>query len=167
MALTLIATVGGTTSNSYCTKAEADAYHESRLHNTTWTSATTTQHEAALVWATRLMDEQITWKGTPVSENQALAWPQEYQYDRYGNDIDEDVIPNDVKNAVAEFAFFLIASDRTADSDSKGIKRMKVDVVEFEFDKMDAPQIMPRSVWSMIQQYGIKTQKTNRTLSRG
>ena len=59
MAIVLDATVGGSSANSYCTRAEGDTYHEAHLYATAWTGATSGNKDAALVWATRMLDEQI------------------------------------------------------------------------------------------------------------
>ena len=39
MAVVIIADVGGATSNSYVTLAEADTYFEARLHTSVWDNA--------------------------------------------------------------------------------------------------------------------------------
>ena len=69
---TLVATPGASNANSYTTVAEATAYFESRLYRSTWENADPADQTVALIWATRVLDEQIDWLGTKVSTTQAL-----------------------------------------------------------------------------------------------
>ena len=99
MALTLVATAGGLTSNTYCTQAEALTYHEAHLYASTWTGATSANKDKALAMATRLLDEQINWYGWKSSNNQALAWPRTGIYDKEGVSLASNTIPTFLKNA--------------------------------------------------------------------
>jgi hypothetical protein len=108
MALVLDATVGGAAANSYSTRAEADSYHESRLYSTSWSGATDATKDAALVWATRLHDSSIEWKGAVRTHEQALRWPRYYAFSRDDELIQSDIVPEEVKHATAELARLLI-----------------------------------------------------------
>ncbi len=55
---TVIITPGASNANSYCSRADGDAYHEAHLYASAWTGATADQKDAALFWATRLLDEK-------------------------------------------------------------------------------------------------------------
>lgn len=118
MALVLDATPAGAAANAYCTAAEGDAYHASRGFNTEWTAALTGAKELAIVWATRQLD-QMEWKGSnrhPYASGQALRFPRAGLVDRDFVRIDPDVIPQWLKNATAEWAFYLLKDDRTDDA---------------------------------------------------
>ena len=82
MAVTLDTTIGGASSNAYCTLAEAETYMEARLHKADWTAAADATKNSAIVWATRLLDEGLEWDGTVYSEEQALRWPRTGVYTR-------------------------------------------------------------------------------------
>ena len=123
MAVEIDATPAGAQANSYCTLAEAEAYHETRLHNTAWTAADDATKKKALIWATRLLDEQIEWEGFATHfDTQVLQWPRmalyypgyDNVYDMLGRAIGEDEIPQRLKNAQAELALYLISADTTA-----------------------------------------------------
>jgi len=154
MALVLDATVGGAASNSYATEAEGDSYHESRLFATGWTGATTATKEAALVWASRLLDYSFDWTGYKYTIEQALRWPRYSALDRDGQLFDSNEIPTELKDAVAEQARLLIAADRGAETGTEGLKRLKVDVIELEFDKLDRVPTVPDEVYQMISHLG-------------
>lgn len=153
MALVLDATVGGSSANSYCTRAEGDTYHEAHLYATAWTGATSGNKDAALVWATRMLDEQIEWAGEKTTVEQALRWPRGGAYDRDGIEIDSEIIPTFLKHATAELARYLLSSDRqaTLDSSAGGVESVKAGSVEVKFDKLDRIAVLPDSVMAMIR----------------
>lgn len=106
MALTLNATIGATTANSYETIAEAQDYWDSRLFTDNWENSD--DQAAALVWSTRVLDSMAVphrvlregkngtwyyrtspqWEGTPATITQRLAWPRIGLLDRNGNPLD-------------------------------------------------------------------------------
>jgi hypothetical protein len=157
---------GLTTSNAYCTPDEADLYHEMRLHNATWAATGDDDKEAAIMWATKLLDNNITFDGWKYTEDQALAWPRDGVLDRDGYEIDIDEIPQFLKDATAEFAFWLIASDPTADDSSKGYKRIKAGSLELEVNRWDRKGIVPRAVWSIIRFCSVKSASKSKTTVR-
>lgn len=153
LAMTLVATAGAVTANSYATRAEADVYHQTHLYNATWLAADDWQREAALIWATRLLDHQLEWEGEKVSGMQALRWPRAGVTDRDGWAIDSATIPVFLKHATAELARYLILEDRTSER-SYGISSVTADVVTVNFDKLDAKPVLPESVLSLVRPYG-------------
>jgi hypothetical protein len=154
MALVLDSTIAGTSANSYSTRAEADTYHDAHLFSDTWKSAEAWKKDAALIWATRLLDEQVTWYGAKQSVDQALQWPRIGVLTKAGDAyFDNDEIPKFLKDATAELARYLISEDRTAER-GYGIKKVKADVVEVEFDSFDTKPILPPSVKSIVGPYG-------------
>ena len=154
MALVLDSTVAGASANSYTSVAEGDAYHEARLFATAWNGAATADKTAALVWATRLLDAHFEWAGSKFSLEQALRWPRFGALDRDGELIDSNILPPELKNAVSELARLLILSDRTIESGTEGLKRLKVDVIELEFDKLDRSETISDEVYQMISHLG-------------
>lgn len=150
--------------NAFCSVAEADAYHATRLHNSTWTGAITATKEAAIIWATRNFDS-LEWKGFRTVINQAHEFPRNMLFIDggeygYGSDalyntfmFDSTTIPQFLKEATAEAAMWLIANDTTKNTGTEGIKRIKVDVIELEVDKTTKPSWMDDSVRNMIWRY--------------
>lgn len=158
MSLTLVVETGAglTTANSYASVAEGDAYHDAHLYSDAWDDATDATKDIVLAWATRLLDEQVPWKGTKASIGQALQWPRYSVPDRDGiTIIDADEIPAWLKNATAELARHLIGEDRTADSDTKGFKSIKVGEIALEIDREDRKPILPKAVISMVEPFSL------------
>ena len=78
----IVATVGGSTSNSYVTGDEADSYAAFQAWETTWTGKTESERTIALINAAKWLDT-VDFAGTrcsPSSDNaalpQALSWPR-------------------------------------------------------------------------------------------
>jgi hypothetical protein len=153
MALTLIATAGADNANSYTTVEEADAYHEAHLYASTWTAASPEQKAAALIWATRLLDEQCDWDGTKATNEQALRWPRGGAVDADGIPFDIDEIPPALKAATAEFARLLLASDRfqVRDDAKGGLHSVSAGPVSVTFNAVDRISLVPESVWSLLR----------------
>lgn len=151
--MSLDATPGSASANSYLTVAEADAYHNTSLYASAWTSATTENKERALITATRILDEKISWVGFKATAEQALAWGRTNVVDD-GYDVPSTIIPLPVKNATAEFAKHLLITDSTAQPDSKGLNRIKVGTVELDFDKTDTADVLPDIVQDMLNGWG-------------
>lgn len=118
MALTITATVGSATANSYVTLAEAETAMEARLNASTWDAATTDLKNRALVEAQREL-QTLDWRGTRTDAVQALAWPREYAIDPDAPSdadldqlpdptYDDDEIPVRVKEAQIELAYQFI-----------------------------------------------------------
>lgn len=116
MPVTVDATVGGASANSYVTKAEADAYVLGRLNASTWEDETDTDKlNRALVSATRRLDQE-EWQGRKVATTQALEWPRSGTSDQNGNAYATDAIPQPVKDATCELALAMLSEDLLADS---------------------------------------------------
>lgn len=153
---TLDATPAGAAANSYCTVAEADAYHDARLSATTWTDAsvTTATKTVALIMATRLLDAMYEWENWATHpQTQALQWPRVAMPRRnllawVGN----DEIPPELKNATAEFARQLLAADRSLDSDieTQGITSLTAGPVSLTFKESVVAKVVPDAVVSLL-----------------
>ena len=153
------------TFNCYSTLAEANTYHSARLHNSAWTGADVATKEASLLWATRNF-EILQWKGWLTAANQNLQWPRSGVF-KNGNEaldasvsalyynlvLDPNTVPQFLKDATAELAFWLIQSDVTAPVGTEGFKRVKVDSIELEVDKQDRLKWLNDSVRNIIWRY--------------
>lgn len=171
MAITLIETAGAASANTYITLTDADTYFaDYRLHVSTWASAATANRNTALAWATRLLDEMCNWFGSKASTEQALAWPRAFVYTPDGDRIEDTEIPQWLKFATAEMAYFLLSEDRTLEAgrDSVGIKAMQVGPIEIDFDSAYSrtKSVMPPSVWSMVRSYCVRRGRGGKTLVR-
>lgn len=141
---------GSSSSNAYCSVAEADDYHAASVSNAVWTALTTDQKQAALAMATRVLDASFRFNGYRRLTTQALQWPRisarnpdEYAGAYLGGAVStlsagywpDDTVPKPVKDATAELARLLTVSDRTAEADGVGLKRVDIfEAIEIEFD---------------------------------
>ena len=146
MAVSITATVGSATANSYVTLAAAEAALEGRLNASLWDAASTDTKNRALVEAQKEL-QTLPWKGSRTDDVQVLAWPRQYveNPDASNNaDIGEsgvaeyadDSIPDRVADAQIELAFQFVkagTTDLAVPSSTEGIKRKKVDVLETEY----------------------------------
>lgn len=151
--MSLDATAGGSSADSYTTVAEADTYHDNHLYATDWTGATTANQEKALKMATRILDEKIDWSGSKSTSSQALAWGRTGVEDD-GYSVSSSIIPNPIKNATSEFARHLLGSDLTVDAQGKGLDSLAVGSITLSFDKTDTAGVIPSIVQEMLRGWG-------------
>lgn len=106
--------------NSYVTVEEADDYLSIKSNSDDWIALADGDKENYLMWATRLLDQRGVFPNTTPSDpdNQDLRWPRMYAYDRDGEAIPDDVIPDQIKEATIEIAFNLY--DQGVDPSSGG-----------------------------------------------
>jgi len=142
--------------NSYLTVAEADDILIVNIQNyATWSALTTQQKEFLLIWATKTIDYYVDWYGSKTDEDSALRWPRTGMTDRDGNTIETDEIPQVLKEAVATLALRQAISDRTGEQGRDGIRRVKADVVEVEFDSSYRIGTLPDDIAFMLMGLGI------------
>lgn len=174
MAISITATAGSASANSFVTEAEFIAYcaetTSTRLHASATTSGSTAteSEKAALVEATRELD-RLTWAGTKVTTTQRLAAPRAYWPDPDPPEdldpvaiedeyfLDATTIPRRLKEATCELAIQYLragSTDFTMPAASEGVKRKRVDVLETEYF---APGVKPSrgvaqypAVWSLV-----------------
>jgi hypothetical protein len=161
MAITIIATPGASNANSYCTLAEANTYHdESRYHSKeTWLEFSSSDRSRGLIWATRLLDEMVTWHGSIVDSSAALRWPRYNVWHEDGYMITQTDVPQFVKDATSEFAYHLLQEDRTLETnrDTIGYEVIQIGDLKLKVDKFTHKPIMPPSVWMIIRDYAMRS----------
>jgi hypothetical protein len=151
MAITVDATVGGTTSNSYIDVAAADQIMEYRQTTfATWSALSADQKGAALISASQMFDS-IKWKGVRTAETQALRWPRSGVYDQDGYAIDDDVIPADVAEALADYAYTVSQGDQFQATGLEGFSEIKVDVIGLKLDADDRDSAIPDRILDRLQ----------------
>ena len=155
--MALDTTVGGPTTNSYLTVAEADAYMLARPFSSAWTGADSAK-EAALIQAARLLDAMFVWLGEPVNQTQRRAFPRSGLEHNNGTPVLTDDHPWEIEEAQAELAFLLIQSDPTVQSDAalQGLSSLKAGPVELKWrddiSKIVSGLLVPDSVKALIPQ---------------
>jgi len=161
MPLTLVKETGAglNTANAYADVADGDAYHDGHLYATAWTGALTASKEAALVFATRLIDGQYQFGGSRASEAQALQWPREDCRDPDADDwnggtVASDAVPKAVVDATCEMARELLIADRTAAPPGEGLKYQNVGPNQTGYDKTDTRPIISAVAQAMLSKFG-------------
>lgn len=151
---TLVTTAGSALANAYCDLPFAEQYQLDRpAVGTTWATATTDQKNAAILWATMLMDALWCWTGYPTDAVQALLWPRGAMIKRNGWEyVDIHTIPVELQRATAEYARQLLASDRTGDSDieSLGLTSITAGPVSLSFKESVYAKPIPDIVVGLI-----------------
>jgi hypothetical protein len=159
MAVTIDATTGGASSNSYATLATAETYMESRLNADLWDAATDDSKNRALVEATREIDV-LTYDGKRATDTQALSWPRYWAVDPddpNGDYYGVTTLPTRVVTATCELAFQFIkagTTDLAVPDPTDGVIRKKIDVLETEYARPYERRVVglqrfPR-VWDLL-----------------
>ena len=122
---------------SYIDLAFTDSYWEQRGDPEQWTCLNPEEQEAAILYATQYVEKRYRFRGQIQDRNQVLAFPRTPFCDREGRALaGEGVIPEPVKQAVAELALRQAIEDLFLDTDpsAKTIIRKKVEDAEEELD---------------------------------
>lgn len=105
--------------------ANADSYMTVAEFKTYWLGRNDTvcnddpSIEASLVISTQYIDDNC-FKGSIVSDAQSLAWPRSKVYDKEGRLIASNVIPQSLKNALAEYAKRQLSESIAPDPSNSG-----------------------------------------------
>lgn len=178
MSVTVIATPGAPDANSYETVAEANLYFDTRVPLTPPWNPDPDTVGRSLITTTRALDTLFgtphkrlikqkdgvyyyvtgpTWKGTPTSPSQALAWPRTGIFDPAGIMLPSDIIPVQLKDALSEWAGQMQSSDRTLDNTTavQGIASVRAGSVSISFKDfqdtyMSVGMIVPNMVMYMM-----------------
>lgn len=154
MAITIDATVGGASSNSYLTPTRAAVLAEQLPHGAEWFTNIDINKSQLLVYATRLIDQYGYYYGSKASTTQALAFPRAgLVYLPEGDVIPNNVIPTFIEWATIEWAVSLIeASDLTPSG--FGMKSLKTPsfTIDFASGISQGPHT-PRVVTDLLKPY--------------
>jgi hypothetical protein len=176
--MTIDAVPGSPTANSYVSVAQATVFLGERLAVEAWytphlEAPVTLQQrrEAALMQATRLLDEQVAWYGLPATTTQALAWPQAGQSDAWGRPIEGTSVPMNIQRATAYYALALLEAEEllfvTTQAVATGEGRIKtLKMGETTITYQDEGQTttstvaavrarVPSEVWLLLKPYGM------------
>ncbi len=157
MAITLTAETGAgvADANTYATRAQADQYHEGRLHTAAWTSAAPAVKDQALVMATRFLDANVAWQGSRNKIDQSLAWPRRgVTWD--GHPVPDDMMPRPVVDATCELARLLLENDLQADQENDNIKSINLgnSALQIEFKDTSKTRRIPLAIGELLQGLG-------------
>ena len=142
-----------TGAESYCSVADASAYHTAR-GNAAWAAlASDTVREQCLRKATDYMEQvyRSRWQGCRVGETQALSWPR-YDVEVEGYAIDSDIVPTEIKNACAELALRASAADLNPDL-TQGVLSEQVGSISVTYDKASPQFTRYRAIDALLSPY--------------
>jgi len=123
---TVDATVGGASSNSYITRANAQLYFDTRTEVTEWTDAAAADKDRALIMATFRL-EQEEYHGIVADRDQALKWPRAGLTDEDGRQYGDDEIPVPVERACCELALALLKDEVSlGDTGLEGFENVQI-----------------------------------------
>lgn len=162
MTLTITATAGDSSANSFVTEAEVIAYMAARLNASAWTTVTgstcTENEKKALIEATRELNARA-WCGSRVTSTQALAWPRQWVEDPdaaySATYYDTTSVPQRIKDATMELAFQFLnmgTTDLAALDSTTGVRSQQVDVIAIEYEPSQRPRGLRRfpRIWNLI-----------------
>lgn len=157
--------------NSFVTITEADLYFDMRLNSELWFSSNNEDKvEKALVTATGILNN-LVWGGyaTP-STTYPLSWPRDITYfdSKFGDYVDleddrddtsEGTIPDDIKTATYELAYYLLQNMTTIETNANGsnkVKDLTVGAIKLVFDTNSGVEdfkTLPTSVYKIVSKY--------------
>lgn len=105
--MALDTTIGGSSSDSYVTLAEYEAYVVANLDLNFNGHGHDTTHEMHLRRAAQWIDRNYSFTGYQQYEFQSRAWPRRTQLYVDGWPVDTDTIPQDIKDAQMELAYLM------------------------------------------------------------
>jgi hypothetical protein len=114
--------------NTYGTVSEATTYFNSRFGTSTFPTLIAGEQENALIMAAILLDSYCDWIGVPTSYDQAMQFPRD----------GSATIPEKIKSAQFELAEAISVEGSALTEDSMPLRKMKVDVIEFEWNSTSA-----------------------------
>ena len=91
----------------YASPEEADGRAAGREDAAFWSAFSQEEKISFLIRAGEMLDACMVWNGVPAVAGQELRWPRKGVLDADGMPLSETVIPEAVKHAVCEQAFFL------------------------------------------------------------
>jgi hypothetical protein len=167
--MTLDATVGSSSANSYVDMAYAQSYFDSRLGSSAWNDESDDDVKAtSLQQATRILDSVYDWNGWLASDTQALRWPRDgaLNYDQafgpnsmYDFDstltayYDRTIVPKRIKDATCEMAIFLLQNTGYTAA-IQDLKSVRVGPVRVDFNQASANYSAPNTVIEMLRYMG-------------
>jgi hypothetical protein len=150
MPVTVTATAGSSSANSYITVATGDDLANVYLGTLAWSSASADNKGRALIMATRYLDE-LSWIGTRATTTQALDWPR-LDAVCCERSWSSSEIPQPVKQACFDLAEALISAPTLLGGTGAGnaelipgipnssLRSASVDVISVQFKDGGVPQ---------------------------
>ena len=152
--MSLDTTVGGTTANSYVTVEFADAFFAAQVVQGIWPTLLASK-EAALLDATRLIDNQFDFVGDIANTEQSLRWPRSSVYDADNRLLPTDSIPKTIQQATCYLAMYLLQNGGFKQTASN-VTGVKVGPIDLKFNSSSVVG-MPDFVIRLLSSYATYT----------
>jgi hypothetical protein len=137
--------------NAYLTVIDADAYFEDRLNTAVWDDTTPENKSASLIQATKAI-ETNKFLGARYDTAQKLSFPRSGIYiDNIL--IDATIVPQDVKDAVCEYAIVMLQVDHTAPDDLEDFSEVQVGPIQIKTNANKGGNTTPPMVVSLLGKY--------------
>lgn len=151
--MAIIATPGAINADSYVTVEEANGYFFGSK-KAAWDAIQTSDKEARLKEATRLLDQFFDWSGSINKDSQqSLRWPREGAYDQDKRLIPDDVVPTAVKQGAFEWALHL-QQNGTFDVTTNDLDVLRVGPIRLEFKDGAKGDSFPKFVIDIVSSVG-------------
>lgn len=121
MALVAEDGTGLNNATSYISLADAETYWTDYGSPAEWDAATDAEKSAALMYATRWLDDNFQWYSLIYTTTQALGWPRWSFFDSENREIASGTVPQRIKDATCELALAHL-KDNLNSADNEGIK---------------------------------------------
>jgi len=137
--------------NSYINVTDADLYFEDRLHTSAWDAIVSLAEKgAALIQGTKAI-EAFNYNGYRNTTTQALSFPRS---DVYVDNIliDATIVPQDIKDAVCEYAILMLQEDYTAPDDLEAFSDVQIGSIKISKSQTKGRSIPP-AVSALLLKY--------------
>lgn len=151
--VTLVDSPGDPSANSYVSLAFSDTHMEGSVGREDWLLANVEVRQAALIEATRKIDSIFDWHSISTDENQALDWPQAYQWDKFGRRIPDNVIPVELKRVTADLAYAIFKYGNTNEPSSK-VDSVKVGPITLNLDPSSSERFFETVNFASLNIFG-------------
>lgn len=153
MSITIDASAGGASANSYVLESEAIAYMATRLNASAWTTFDGTDctdtEKIAIAEATRYLSS-LSWKSRRATTTQVLEWPRwgvQNPDSPLGFLYQTTCVPTRVKDATCELAFQFLnlgTTDLASIDPNTGVIEKTVDVLTTKYSVYQRPTGLSR-----------------------
>lgn len=148
-------TVGGESANSYGSVQELRSYFQNRSEAQLFLQLDDSVLSARLIQAALIIDSVLTPAGTLASENQSMLFPRKNLVDRHGRSYTDTVIPDKIKYAQFEQAFYCNTNNIMLPTLlTQGFSEAKLDVLSIKLDKDFVPKKMSFDAIDFLSLFG-------------
>jgi hypothetical protein len=156
--------------NSWASVDDLDAYCEAHVNGATVLALDDEPKKQLLIQSARLMKNRLVWQKDSelVDADQAMPVPRNYFYDREGNEIGGDVVPQVVIDAQCELCINLQAENYAANA-SAAVTYERVDVIAVAYKEGTATKRkgLPDLVLEMLNPLATLVTEQPRVVRRG